>query len=383
MITNTPQKSSTTLKRRFTNAICGILTGSTITGIAMTGISVDAWGQVNETSYKPVIKQVIEKAILPSYENLVEIAAQQSKDIERLCLSPSEINLDRAREGFRSLVSAWSRVEMYRIGPAIKDNRQEKLFFWPDRKSIGLRQVRKLIDTEEQTALRTETLQKKSVAVQGILALEYVLFGKSSETLSTTSARSYRCMYGATIAQAIGLTAKTIVNDWSSPSGYATLMLDTNEANPIYRSDAEVMQDLLRISSEMIQSTRALKIQNTIKDNPEKSKPKRAPFWRSNLTLHAYQNNLNAVKRLFTIGGLGNLTPRYTKSLSFELDQTGKFLAELEKEATPWETQVKQKEAHDLLTFTLIPLEGAQYIVSELIPQELGLSLGFNSLDGD
>ncbi|WP_120496909.1 imelysin family protein [Kiloniella sp. EL199] len=380
---DTPKKSPAMLGRRLADAICGMLTGGIITGIAITGISANAWGQSKETSYKPIIKQVIENTILPGYENLSEIAAQQGNDIEKLCLSPNESNLSRAREEFRSLVSAWSRVEMYRIGPSIKDHRQEKLFFWPDRKSIGLRQVRKLIDTEEQTALTIKTLQKKSVAVQGLLALEYILFGRNSEALSTSDSKSYRCMYGATVAQAIGATAKTIVNDWTSPSGYATLMLNTNTTNPIYRSDAEVMQDLLRISSEMIQSTRDLKIQNTIRDNPEKSKPKRAPFWRSNLTLHAYQNNLKAVETLFTIGGLGKLTPRYTKSLTFELKQTGKFLAKLEKENTPWEKQVKQKEAHDLLTFTLIPLQGAQYIVGELIPQELGLSLGFNSLDGD
>ncbi|WP_053005881.1 imelysin family protein [Kiloniella spongiae] len=393
MTMNIPLKSARPLKQRVKNVVCGTLRGSTIpriaiTGIAITGIiisglSVNAWGQSSETAYKPIIEQVIKKAILPSYEKLVEEAAHQESNIEKLCLSPSETNLNSAKDSFRSLVSAWSRVEMYRIGPAIKDNRQEKLFFWPDRKSIGLRQVRKLIDTEEQTALTTETLKKKSVAVQGILALEYVLFGKNSETLSVATPKSYRCEYGATIAQAIGVTAQTIVDDWSSPSGYAAQMLDTSSTNPIYRSDAEVMQDLLRISSEMIQSTRDLKIKNTIKDSPEKSKPKRAPFWRSNLTLHAYRNNLDAVVSLFTIGGLGQLTPRYTKSLAFELEQTNKFLAELEKENTSWEKQVKQKEAHELLTFTLIPLEGAQYIVSDLIPQELGLSLGFNSLDGD
>ncbi|WP_085905176.1 imelysin family protein [Kiloniella majae] len=383
MMTNTHQKPPTSLKRRFMNVVCAILTGGAITGITVTGISATAWGQSAETTYRPVIKQVIEKAILPGYENLVEVAAQQGNDIEKLCLSPNETNLEHARDSFRSLVSAWSRVEMYRIGPAIKGNRQEKLVFWPDRKSIGLRQVRKLIDTQDKTAITTETLQKKSVAVQGILALEYVLFGKNSDALSTATPKSYRCEYGATIAQTIGATAKSIVNDWSSPSGYATQMLNPSSTSPIYRSDAEVMQDLLRISSEMIQSTRDLKIKNTIKDSPAKSKPKRAPFWRSNLTLHAYQNNLKAVEALFTVGGLGKLTPRYTKSLSFELEQTNKFLAKLEKENSPWEEQVKQKEAHELLTFTLIPLEGAQYIVSELIPQELGLSLGFNSLDGD
>ncbi|WP_052742053.1 imelysin family protein [Kiloniella litopenaei] len=352
-------------------------------GILIAGTAVNAWGQTPEINFKPIIRQTIEKAILPGYKNLADVANAQENHLAKLCEQPSEENLTKAQQAFRPLVGAWSGVEMYRIGPAIKNNRQEKLFFWPDRKSIGLRQVRKLIDTQDKTALTKETLQKKSVAVQGVLALEYVLFGKNSEMLATANPQSYRCNYGVSITRAIQTTAQKIIGDWSSPSGYAAVMLETGPTNPIYRSDAEVIQDLLRISSEMIQSTRDLKIQNTIKESPEKSKPKRAPFWRSNQTLHAYQNNLHAVEDLFIKGGLAELTPRYAKSLSFELEQTNKFLRKLEQENIAWEKLVKQKESHETLAFTLIPLEGAHYIVSDLIPQKLGLSLGFNSLDGD
>lgn len=359
------------------------LVSPVLAGIVIVGTAVNAWGHPPETNFKPIIKQTIEKAILPGYKNLTRAAKAQESDLTKLCEQPNKENLAKAQQAFRPLVAAWSGVEMYRIGPAIKNNRQEKLFFWPDRKSIGLRQVRKLIDTQDETALATETLQKKSVAVQGMLALEYVLFGKNAEALATAKPKSYRCDYGVNISRAIQTTGQEIIDDWVSPSGYTKMMLDTGPSNPIYRSDTEVMQDLLRISSEMIQSTKDLKILNTIKESPEKSKPKRAPFWRSNQTLHAYQSNLKAVETLFTQGGLGNLTSRYTQSLSFELGQTNTFLMKLEKENIAWEKQVKQTKSHETLSFTLIPLEGAHYIVNDLIPEKLGLSLGFNSLDGD
>ena len=377
MITS-PFKSKPNTRRRVFKLVSPVFAG-----IVIVGTAVNAWGQTPETNFKPIIKQTIEKAILPGYKNLTRAAKAQESDLTKLCEQPNKENLAKAQQAFRPLVAAWSGVEMYRIGPAIKKNRQEKLFFWPDRKSIGLRQVRKLIDTQDETALATETLQKKSVAVQGMLALEYVLFGKNAEALATAKPRSYRCDYGVNIAKAIQTTGQEIIDDWASPSGYTTMMLDTGPSNPIYRSDTEVMQDLLRISSEMIQSTRDLKILNTIKESPEKSKPKRAPFWRSNQTLHAYQSNLKAVETLFTQGGLGNLTSRYTQSLSFELGQTNTFLMKLEKENIAWEKQVKQTKSHETLSFTLIPLEGAHYIVNDLIPEKLGLSLGFNSLDGD
>ncbi|WP_419905731.1 imelysin family protein [Kiloniella sp.] len=339
--------------------------------------------QEPKPDFGPMIKQVIERSILPGYEALRIAAHTEERSISNLCQSPNLNNLIQARKGYKNLVSAWASVEIFRLGPAIKNNRQEKLFFWPDRKSIGLKQVRKLIDTENQTALSYETLRTKSVAVQGLLALEYVLFGKGADLLSEGIAQSYRCKYGETISQAMGRTALDISKDWSKPNGYADLMYNPGSDNPVYRTQEEVVQDLLRVSSEMIQSVRDLKIHNSIKSTPEKSKPKRAPLWRSNLTIHAIKENLNSVAQLLNAGGLGSFTPRYTKSLGFELEQTNKFLTQLEQRSAPWVELVKNEDAHKTLNFLLIPLEGAKNVTTDLIPAELGLSLGFNSLDGD
>lgn len=336
-----------------------------------------------QPDFTPIIKQVIERSILPGYATLQTSAQVEEKIIKELCLSPTTEKLNKARQGYAKLVSAWSSVEIFRLGPARKDNRQEKLFFWPDRKSIGLKQVRNLIISEDPKALSPESLQAKSVALQGLLALEYVLFGKGSELLSSGEPKSYRCQYGATISNAMALTAQGISEDWSKPNGYANLMYNAGAENPVYRSDGEVIQDFLRVASEMIQSVRDLKLYNSIKDEPGKSKPKRAPLWRSGLTIHAIKDNLSSVIDLMNTGGLGSFTPRYTKSIEFELEHTNRTLTKLEQRSEPWIELVKQEDAHQVLSYILIPLEGAKNVTSDLIPAELGLSLGFNSLDGD
>lgn len=336
-----------------------------------------------QPDFIPVIKQMIERSVLPGYTTLQISALAEEEIIQKLCLNPTTENLSKARQSYATLVSAWSAVEIFRLGPARKDNRQEKLFFWPDRKSIGLKQVRNLIVAEDQKALSPEKLQTKSVALQGLLALEYVLFGKGSGVLSTGEPGSYRCHYGATISKAMALTARDISEDWSKPNGYADLMYNAGPDNPVYRSKGEVMQDFLRVASEMIQSVRDLKLHNSIKDEPGKSKPKRAPLWRSGMTIHAIKDNLNSVTNLMNTGGLGSFTPRYAKSIEFELEQTNKTLTKLEQRPEPWIELVKQKDAHQILSYILIPLEGAKNITTDLIPAELGLSLGFNSLDGD
>ncbi len=69
------------------------------------------------------------------------------------------------------------------MGPAREDNRFERLFFWPDRRGRGLRQVQGILAEEDETATDPATLYQKSVAVQGLLALDFVLSGEGNETL--------------------------------------------------------------------------------------------------------------------------------------------------------------------------------------------------------
>ena len=155
----------------------------------------------------------------------------------------------------RELVLAWSRVELIRFGPARDQNRYERLFFWPDPRGRGLQQIQEIIATEDPTATSVETLREKSVAVQGLFALEFVLYGTGSEALvdAANPARSFRCRFGAAIAGAIEKTAEEILADWTKPDGYAALMRDAGPDNPVYRSHGEVVQELIKSAREQLQ----------------------------------------------------------------------------------------------------------------------------------
>ena len=73
------------------------------------------------------------------------------------------------------------------------------MLFWPDRKGIGLKQVQAALAAKDPTAADAAQLAGKSVAMQGLGALEFVLFGTGAETLAGTG-DAYRCAYGAAIA---------------------------------------------------------------------------------------------------------------------------------------------------------------------------------------
>src|SRR5690554_5247554 len=90
-------------------------------------------------AFAPVVDQLIDRVIVPGYEALDDAAADAEAATGALCAAPGTDSLARARDAFGALAVAWSGVEMFRIGPAREDNRYERIFFWPDRKGVGLR----------------------------------------------------------------------------------------------------------------------------------------------------------------------------------------------------------------------------------------------------
>ncbi|HET7714892.1 MAG TPA: imelysin family protein, partial [Bauldia sp.] len=283
---------------------------------------------------------------------------------------------------------AWSRVELIRFGPARAENLYERLFFWPDPRGRGLQQIQEIIAKEDPAATSVDTLRGKSVAVQGLFALEYVLYGSGSDALidPANQARSFRCRFGTAIAGAIAEAANEIVAGWTGPEGYAALMLEAAAANPLYRSHGEVVQELIKSAREQLQLSRDLKLAHAIETSPDEAQPKRAPFWRSDLTIASIRANIEAVNLLAGPDGIGASLPQekawIARELAFELREADEVLGRVD-EVDRWETVVRDPRKHEQLSYTLIPLADAIALLEGGYPDALGLITGFNSLDGD
>lgn len=337
-------------------------------------------------AFKPAVERIISRVIVPSYDRLVDAARDEQTAITDLCAAPGDDTLQAARDRFADLVLAFSAVEPYRFGPARDDNRFERLFFWPDRRSIGQRQVQALLAEEDPSALEVDSLRAKSVAVQGLLALDYVIADDDAAALAEAPA-GYRCHYAEAISGAILKTAEAIRDGWTAPDGYGKLMRTAGPDNQVFRSHGEVVQEFLEAGREQLQVVRDMKIVAVIGEAPAAAKPKLAPFWRSGLVLPSLQANLQAIETLQEEGGLADLLPAdaafNADSLRFQLAEAGGVFSALSKSGRPWAEIVKDPAAHERLTYATIPITGALEILATRYPAALGLILGFNALDGD
>jgi predicted lipoprotein len=340
-----------------------------------------------EADFSPVLSDMVDGVIIPAYEQFVTVSKKEVVAIEALCAEPGPDTLKSARLGFAALVDGFSRIEAMRFGPAREENRFERLFFWPDRRSRGLRQVEGIIWEKDRSALDAGQLAEKSVAVQGLLALDFVLSSDGAEE-ALRQKGSFRCGYALAISRRIAATAKDLLADWNGASGYGHQMKNAGPDQPVYRNSGEAMQEILRSSAEMLTIDRNFKIARVIGDRVEEAKLRRAPFWRSSLWLSAINGNIAFIEALFDgdalAAELDDENKSLPKELRFELEQARKAIADAgERIELGVATDGIGDEAHGLLQYATLPLHGAAEILESRLPQALGLVIGFNALDGD
>ena len=244
--------------------------------------------------------------------------------------------------------------------------------------------MQELLAKKDATASDAATLRGKSVAMQGLQALEFVLYGTGSETLATGD--DYRCTYGRAIAQNLDAIAGEISAAWNDEAGYVALMRNPGPDNPVYRTPAEPAGDIVEILTTGFQYLRDVKIGAFIGENPKTAKPKRAPFWRSGQTMNVIDANFAGLKKLWEVSGLIPVVETrpggqgFVDSIDFEFATA---LADLDKGFTPVEEAVVDAREHNRILYLFIVANTLWKYFAEDVSGLLGLRMGFNALDGD
>lgn len=336
-------------------------------------------------AFAGVVERSITRFIRPGYERLAGAAETMAIATERLCGTPATPALDEARARFTRLVETWSQIELIRFGPARQDNRHERLFFWPDRRSLGLRQVQRVLSERDESAVVVESLKSKSVALQGLGALEFVLFGTGSQELvDTGKPDAYRCAYGRAIAGAIHSTADELAAAWRDETGYAGSILEPGGEGAAYQDHGEAVQDLVQAMGEMLQFVQQAKLAPALGQSIDEAKPKRAPLWRSDLTLVAIKANIRSVLRLFADGGFAEVLDDDGAWVGQQIElEIGQALGALERFEGRFVEAVREKEQYGLLKFSGVGINGATSAITNDYMALAGLGFGFNALDGD
>jgi predicted lipoprotein len=330
-----------------------------------------------------IAQSAIEGFIRPAFHGFAEASDALRRDVGALCATPSDENLGAAREKFRASVIAFSRIEFVRIGPLSQADRLERLLFWPDRKGIALRQVQAALADKDETAADPAPLAGKSVAMQGLVALEYLLFGTGAESLATAGS-DYRCRYATASASLIAGLAVTLDAEWVDPAGQSDHMLKPLPAYDDFRTETEVLEKLaatLIHGTETIRDQRLMPIIGAAEGQP---KPRSALFWRSDMTGPALAANFAGLHEYFLAArfteAMGETNGWIANGAVFEFENAARAAAAL---TDPMEIAVTNAEQLDALRYLVIITKSLDTILGESLASALGLSVGFSQLDGD
>ena len=336
-----------------------------------------------EADQAAIVNAALTKVIRPGYADLTKGAAALDADVQSLCAQPSAAALEKTKESFAKAVSAWSRVEILRFGPILQDRRYERIFYWPDPKGIGLRQVQTALRTQDQSVTQAETLQDKSVALQGLPALEYLLYGEDAETLAGADG-AFRCSFATGIAANMQDIAQDTAEGWREGADYAKAFLGPVPEDPLYHTPKEVTLELFKAFTGGIELVRDQKIAKTLGASPDEARPRLAPLWRSGLSFQNMAGNIAGVRKLFADGGLAALaageSPGVEPSVEFDLDHAVEMLSGID---VPMQEAATDAELRGRLEALRVALKSAAQTASDLISRAAGLSFGFNAMDGD
>jgi len=345
-------------------------------------VSLQALAQEPVTPQR-VVELAITEVFRPAFARFAEEAGSLQTRVAALCETPSTETLTTAQDQFRAAVTAWSHIELYRFGPLLADNRADAILFWPDRKGIALRQVQGALADEDQTAANVETLAGKSVAMQGLGALEFLLFGTDYETLGS-AAGAYRCRYAEAITGLIGQRANQMSAEWADPAGFSQRLLRPTEADPDYRSTREVLETLVGTLAHGTEAIRDQRLLPFLGRDDAAPKPKSALFWRSGMTLPSISANFDGLEALIEGSRIGEASGKdnawVANSAAFELGNVARAVGLVTE---PVEAALADPEQRQALDYLVIITQSLDTVFGESLSAALGLSVGFSSLDGD
>jgi predicted lipoprotein len=349
--------------------------------LALTAMPAAA--QQQALTAEQVVSLAITEAIRPGFARYAEEAASLRLDVGGLCDAPSEAGLETVRGQFKSTVVAWSRVELYRLGPLMAENRSDRILFWPDRKGIALKQVQAILAEPDLDAADPVKLAGKSVAVQGLGALEFLLFGSGAEQLATPEG-DFRCRYALAISTLLSDTAAQLSAEWNDPEGISKRLLAPSESDPDYRSFREVAEALTGVLAHGTEAIRDQRLLPFLGRDGAAPKPKSALFWRSGMTVPSIGGNFEGLRALLEKSRIAEATAAENlwvgNSASFEFgnaERAGKVIT------APVEAALADPRQKRALGYLVIVTQSLGTILGESLAAALGLSVGFSSLDGD
>jgi predicted lipoprotein len=336
-----------------------------------------------ETAFEVAVGAAIDSYVVPAAQSLAA-ASELHAATEAFCASPSAETVRMVDALFAETLQAWAGVDFLRFGPPMREGRYERFAYWPDVHGTGARQLRLALAAEDPALVAPGALAAQSAALQGLPALETFLYAGDDALLSVSPPRPYRCALAVAITANLEAIADAAADDWIGEDGWLALMQRPSEANPVYRSHEEAMRELLRALLTGLEQLRDQRLVPALGASLAEARAARAPYVASGDTIAYLAASASGLALFAEASGLYDLLPTgdaaFADSARFEF---GNLEEALVTAGTDIEAALASEAGYGRLAYAAIVAGGLRDLFQNRIAPAIGLTAGFNSLDGD
>lgn len=314
-----------------------------------------AWAQ------EPNIDAIVETHVLPGYAALADETANLEAASEADC-TPSSGAL---RDAYNDAFDAWIRVSHLRFGPSERNDRAFALAFWPDPRGSTPKTLATLIRDQDDVVANQQDFSTVSVAARGFYALEFLLY----DAQFFEGNADYGCSLIRAVTRDIAINAEAILDDWRN--AYAGLM--TEVGNDTYRTKREAAQQFFTALTTGLEFTVNMRLGRPL-GTFDRPRPNRAEARRSGRSQRNVALSLQATRELALLisGGNETVDDDFVRALEQVAALDDPVFAGVSDPGRRFRIEALQ---NSVLT--------AYRTLLEDVGPELGITAGFNSLDGD
>jgi len=350
--------------------------------LILTLVSLLAVQPAFAVEFNPQIESMIEGYIRPATARFADKAAALPGAVDAVCQTAGTDTANGFKAAYSETVEAFSTIHFLRFGPLLDEDRLSRLAFLPDPRGITQRQLRKILAAKNEDVHAAEDLADKSVAVQGLTALELIAFSKTGDVALGTD--PFQCSYAQAIADNVATIAKNVAGGWTDPDGYSSVLLTAGPDNARFRTSKEALESLFNSLVTGLIIARDQDVLPALGTSRDKAKAHRFPFSRSANSVLFLSGELDGIRQALAGLGLEDLTPEEFTwiygALEFEFANAKGLLDELRP---PLRETFGDEDSYARVGVLAITLKSIRDTMALELAGALNLSGGFNALDGD
>jgi predicted lipoprotein len=314
----------------------------------------------------PILTATVEEHILPGFAALSDATGALAQAAQTDCTAASP----ELRAAYHSAFDGWISISHLRFGPSETGDRAFALAFWPDTKGFTPKALSGLIASEDNAIETPQAFAETSIAGRGFFALEQMLY---DPRFADQGSKAYRCGLIQAIATDIDQNAQAMDEDWG---GYALALTQPGHSSP-YRSGDEAMQELYKALVTGLEFTGDTRLGRPM-GTYDRPRPNRAEARRSERSLRHVELSLIALRDLAV--HLSEDHPEIAADLDSAFD---KAITRAQALDDPALAGVADPQGRFRVEALQQSINDIRQIASTELGPTLGISAGFNSLDGD